>query len=95
MAVVEHAVLTVDDERAAEFERAFATARPDLQAAQGASEVALDRSLDDARRWLLRVRWERIEDHLEGFPASEAGRRFVAAVSPYFAEPPIVVHVPA
>lgn len=94
MAVIEHAVLKVEPTRANDFRCAFDSARADLDAAEGSSNASLRRAVDDERTWLLTVTWERLEDHTEIFPASPGGQRFVARVGPFFAEPPLVFHLP-
>lgn len=95
MAVIEYAVLQIEPTRANDFQRAFDSARADLDEAAGASNASLRRAVDDERTWVLTVTWERLEDHTETFPASPGGQRFATEVAPFFAEPPVVFHLPA
>ncbi|HZZ47894.1 MAG TPA: antibiotic biosynthesis monooxygenase family protein [Pseudonocardia sp.] len=90
--VTEHAYLTITSGAEAEFERAFAVARPILESAQGCRGAALFRDRENAGSYLLRVTWDRLEDHLEVFPASEAGRRFAEHIAHFFALTPEVRH---
>lgn len=95
MAVVEHALLRIDPHRHDAFAAAFAAAEHLLATSNGARSVELHRSIDDDGVYLLRVVWDRIEDHLVDFPASDAGRRFASEVGPFFVSEPIVAHFPA
>lgn len=90
--VVEHAYITVIRGRESEFEEAFAKAEPILAAAQGCRSAALHRDVEHPGAYLLRVSWERLEDHLQHFPASEAGKEFDGHVAHFFAEVPEVRH---
>ncbi|MEU7815319.1 antibiotic biosynthesis monooxygenase [Pseudonocardia sp. NPDC049154] len=90
--VVEHAYITVAAGREADFEAAFVKAQPILAGAQGCRDSALFPDVELAGAYLLRVTWERLEDHLEVFPDSDAGREFAAHVAHFFDGPPQVRH---
>ncbi|MBP2364336.1 antibiotic biosynthesis monooxygenase family protein [Pseudonocardia parietis] len=90
--VVEYAYITVVPGRESDFEEAFAKAEPILAAAHGCRSTALHRDVEHLGSYLLRVGWERLEDHLEAFPTSEAGKEFAGHVAHFFAEPPVVRH---
>jgi len=93
--VVEHAYITVVPGRESEFEAVFSTAEPILAGAAGCRETALFRDVEHPGSYLLRVTWDRLEDHLEVFPGSEAGKEFAAHVAPFFDGPPNVRHFAA
>ena len=93
--VVEHAYLTVDPARRNDFEAAFVKAEPILTGAHGCAGADLFRDAEYPGRYLLRVTWQRLEDHVEVFPASEAGRQFAAHVAEFFVSAPEVRHVDA
>jgi heme-degrading monooxygenase HmoA len=90
--IVEHAYITVAEERGADFEAAFAAAEPILAGAAGCRATALFRDVERPGGYLLRVSWERLEDHLQVFPTSPAGQEFAAHVAPFFAADPEVRH---
>lgn len=90
--VVEHAYITVAEGQGADFEAAFVKAEPILAEAAGCRSTALFRDVERPGRYLLRVRWERLEDHLVVFPTSTAGQEFAAHVAHFFAVTPEVRH---
>lgn len=93
--VVEHAYITVAAGQEVDFEEAFAKAEPVLAGAAGCRDTALFRDAEHPGCYLLRVTWERLEDHLEVFPTSPAGREFAAQIARFFAEAPDVRHFAA
>ncbi|MFC4948425.1 antibiotic biosynthesis monooxygenase family protein [Pseudonocardia sp. GCM10023141] len=93
--VVEQAYITVVVGKEADFEAAFATAEHVLADAAGCRGTALFRDVEQPGAYLLRVTWERLEDHLDVFPASPAGREFAAHVAHFFDGPPEVRHFAA
>ncbi|MDN5915153.1 MAG: antibiotic biosynthesis monooxygenase [Pseudonocardia sp.] len=93
--VVEHAYITVVTGQETEFEAAFAKAEPVLAGAAGCRDTALFRDVERPGGYLLRVTWDRLEDHLEVFPTSPAGQEFAAQVAGFFAGAPEVRHFAA
>ncbi|WIX83201.1 antibiotic biosynthesis monooxygenase [Amycolatopsis carbonis] len=90
--VVEQAYLRIAGGRESDFEEAFRAARSLLAQAQGCTSVELFRDAEHRSTYLLRVGWERLEDHLVAFPASDAGKRFAEHVAGFFADEPEVRH---
>lgn len=90
--VTEIALLTIDPSRAAEFERAVAEASPLFRRSRGCRAMALERSIDQPGRYILRVQWDRIEDHTEGFRNSPEFRSWRELAGPFFVTPPEVDH---
>jgi heme-degrading monooxygenase HmoA len=90
--VTEIAVITINPERDAEFERAVASAASLFQGASGCRGMRLEREIEDPGRYRLFVEWDTVEDHTEGFRNSEAFKQWRALVGPYFLAPPQVVH---
>lgn len=93
--VVEYAHLMITSGREAEFEAAFRAAKSVLTGAAGCLEADLFRDSEEPASYLLRVRWETLADHLERFPASEAGATFASEVAHFFASAPTVRHFDA
>ncbi len=90
--IYEHAYLVIDPERIEQFEQAVPGGREHLLAAPGCREVSVHRSVDRPGTYLLRVGWDRIEDHLEVFPGTPQARLLADAIAGYFADEPTVVH---
>lgn len=90
--VVEHAELTVEDGREAEFQEVFGKAREVLAEADGFRWAELLRCAERPRTFLLLVGWESVEAHTVGFRESERFARWRALVGPFFAAPPAVEH---
>lgn len=89
----EIATITVDPDRAAEFEAAVAAARPHFEAARGFVSFRLERSIERSERYRLVVGWESVEAHMVDFRQSDGFQAWRALASPFFAEPPSVEHV--
>lgn len=90
--IIENAYLHITAGREDEFERAFASGRSILAGAQGCEGVELFQDAEHPSRYLLQASWQRLEDHTEAFPASDAGRQFAELVGGFFAEEPQVRH---
>jgi quinol monooxygenase YgiN len=90
--ITEYARISIDPDRAAEFEAAVAQAAPLFRSSQGCTSMALMRIVEEPGVYMLIVDWERLEDHMTGFRESPAFPQWRALVSPFFASPPVVVH---
>lgn len=88
--VVEIAEITVTDP--AGFEAGVIKARPHFLAAAGCLGLALHRVIETPDTYRLVVKWRMVEDHMVTFRASEGFQAWRAAVSPFFASPPVVTH---
>ena len=60
MVILEHAILDVIPGREAEFESAFAQAKPIIAASPGCKYASLSRCLERTGCYLLIVDWERL-----------------------------------
>ncbi len=90
--IFEIARLTVDPAEAERFEAAVASCADLFRAAKGCRGMALEREIEDPSKYQLRVVWESVEDHMEGFRSSEAFQSWRAAVGGFFRAPPEVLH---
>jgi heme-degrading monooxygenase HmoA len=54
------------------FENAFNKARQIISAMKGFKELELQKCLEETEKYLLIVRWEKLEDHTKGFRKSES-----------------------
>ena len=90
--VVEIACITIDPARAAEFEAAVADAVPAFRNAEGCHGMALERVVEDAGQYRLRVEWESVDHHMVTFRNSPGFAKWRKLASPFFTEPPRVEH---
>ncbi|MGY1812235.1 antibiotic biosynthesis monooxygenase family protein [Blastococcus sp. SYSU D00820] len=93
--IVEIAEFRVRTGAGPQFEQAFADVRQRLLDAQGCRDAQLWPSVDLADTYLLQVRWDRLEDHIEVFAGTETAAELVATLGPHCDEPPRVVHYEA
>ena len=90
--ILEAAYLTIDPARADAFEVAFRRASPLIAASPGYLGHDLQRCLESPGRYLLLVRWERREDHTEGFRGSSAYGEWKALLHHFYDPFPVVEH---
>ncbi len=68
--ILEVALLPVKPSREVEFESAFREAEAIIARAAGYRGHELRRCVETPGRYILLVRWDRLEDHTEGFRGS-------------------------
>ena len=68
--ILEHALLPVRPDRQADFEAAFARAKPLIAGMPGFRGLSLSRCLEEDSTYLLLVEWDSLEDHTVGFRGS-------------------------
>jgi heme-degrading monooxygenase HmoA len=69
--ILEIAVLNIRPNEEAAFEAAIKRARPLIAAAPGFRTIEVHRCVEVPNRYLLLVRWEKIDDHNVGFRQSD------------------------
>ena len=74
--VVEHAILNVRPGRSEAFERAMTEARPLIAASPGFRSIEVRQSAEEPERYLLRVVWDDIASHKDGFRKSDRYERW-------------------
>ncbi|MFD9375954.1 antibiotic biosynthesis monooxygenase family protein [Streptomyces sp. NPDC059999] len=70
-----------DDQQ--EFEAAYGRAAESLAASPECIDYELAHSEEEAERYILRIRWTSVADHLEGFRKGEQFPAFFSAIRPY------------
>ncbi len=90
--IVEHALLPVRPERAAEFEAAFAAARPIIANMPGFRSLSLARGVESPGSYLLRVEWDHLDDHVTGFRGSPEYQRWKDLLHHVYDPFPVVEH---
>lgn len=90
--IIEHALLPVRPELAADFEAAFAAARPIIASMPGFRALSLSRGLESPGSYLLRVEWDRLDDHVVGFRGSPEYQRWKDLLHHFYDPFPVVEH---
>jgi heme-degrading monooxygenase HmoA len=90
--ILELAMLTVRPGQTAEFERAFAQAAPIIADMPGHLGHELQRCIEATNRYVLLVRWQRLEDHTEGFRKSPRYQEWRALLHHFYDPFPTVEH---
>ena len=90
--IVEHALLHVIPRRTAEFETAFADAKSIIASMPGFVNLTLSRGIEQPNTYLLLVKWERLEDHTDGFRGSDEYQQWKALLHHFYDPFPVVEH---
>ncbi len=91
--ILEGASLYVKKGMELDFERAFRTASNIISAMNGYISHELHRCIEIPGKYLLLVRWEKIEDHTIGFRQSEPYQEWKKLLHHFYGEPfPLVDH---
>jgi heme-degrading monooxygenase HmoA len=93
--IFEHAVLDVRPGEVADFEAAFAVAKPLIAGAAGFRGLQLLRCMEQSHRFLLLVEWETLGDHVDGFRSSPAYHEWSSLLHQYYEPFPVVEHFEA
>ncbi|MBF6299964.1 antibiotic biosynthesis monooxygenase [Nocardia amamiensis] len=90
--IIEHALLPVRPESAADFEAAFAAARPIIASMPGFRSLSLSRGIESPGSYLLRVEWDHLDDHVVGFRGSPEYQRWKDLLHHFYDPFPVVEH---
>ena len=90
--ITEHALVRVDPARSVEFEAAFEQATPLISAMRGFRGLTLSRCMERDDTYLLLVRWDRLEDHVEGFRGSPGYQQWRTLLHHFYDPFPTVEH---
>ena len=90
--ITEIAILNICKEQSIAFERSFATAKNILASMRGYIEHELLKCIEEENKYLLIVRWQKIEDHTEGFRKSEEYNKWKKLLHHYYDPFPVVEH---
>jgi heme-degrading monooxygenase HmoA len=90
--VLELAVLDVRRGLTDDFEAAFQDAKSIISVMPGFLSLEPQRCLEASSRYVLLVRWERLEDHTEGFRRSPEYERWRALLHHFYDPFPTVEH---
>jgi len=90
--ITELAILDIRPGLSPDFEKAFARAEKIIAGAKGYLGHEMKKCLEREDRYVLLVRWERLEDHTEGFRGSEAYREWKSLLHHFYDPFPVVEH---
>jgi heme-degrading monooxygenase HmoA len=90
--ITELAILDVKPGQEAEFEAAFSQAKELIASMKGFEELDLERCLEQPNRYMLRVRWQTLEDHTEGFRGSQEYSEWRTLLHHFYEPFPSVEH---
>jgi heme-degrading monooxygenase HmoA len=90
--ILEAAMLSVKAGREEEFEEAFRVASRIIAAMSGYVSHELHRCVEVSGKYLLLVRWERLEDHTVGFRGSPEYQEWKTLLHHFYEPFPTVEH---
>jgi len=90
--ILEVAILQVRPGLSEAFETSFMEASRIIASMKGYRGHELQRCIETDNRYLLLVRWERLEDHTEGFRGSPEYQEWKALLHHYYDPFPTVEH---
>jgi heme-degrading monooxygenase HmoA len=90
--ILERAIFPIKPGTAKEFEKAFALARPHIEAAKGFRRLEMRQGIETPDSFILLVWWDSLDDHMKGFRESEAILEWRKHLGPFFAGPPAMEH---
>jgi len=90
--ILELAILDVIPDKTTEFEASFETAQEIISSMKGWMGHQLQLCLEVPNRYILLVRWDKLEDHTVGFRESEAYLKWKKLLHHYYSPFPIVAH---
>lgn len=83
MMVIEYVRYKIPAEQADQFVSAYATAADALHKSSHCLGFELSRCTEEPTSFILRIEWDSIEGHMEGFRKSAEFRTFFASVRPF------------
>ncbi|MEZ0538104.1 antibiotic biosynthesis monooxygenase family protein [Fibrella arboris] len=90
--ITEHAIISIQAGREAEFEAEFPGAQAVISQANGFIDLQLQRGIETPTTYLLLIHWQTLADHTVGFRQSALFTQWRAIIGPFFADPPVVTH---
>ncbi|MET9340805.1 MULTISPECIES: antibiotic biosynthesis monooxygenase family protein [unclassified Nonomuraea] len=84
--VIEYIRYTVPSDRAGEFEQAYKTASSVLDADPHCLAYEIARGVEEPEHYTVRIEWDSVEGHEQGFRRSARFGEFFTAVKPFFSQ---------
>ena len=83
--VIEYIRYQVPRERHAEFLAAYRAAGADLAASSHCIRFEISQGVEEPDHFIVRIEWDSVQGHEQGFRTSEQFAPFFAKVKPFFA----------
>ena len=90
--ILEIAILDVKEEKVAEFEPTFKKADKIISSMKGYISHELQKCMETKNRYILLVKWEKLEDHTVGFRESKEYQEWKALLHHFYEPFPLVEH---
>jgi heme-degrading monooxygenase HmoA len=84
--VIEYIRYTVPSTRAEEFEQAYRAASGVLEGDPHCLAYEIARGVEEPEHYTVRIEWDSVEGHEQGFRRSPRFGEFFAAVKPFYSE---------
>jgi quinol monooxygenase YgiN len=84
--IVEYIRYKIPSKDAEAFEKDYATAAASLRSSPHCLNYELCRCVEEASSYILRIEWDSVEGHMQGFRNSAEFRSFFAAIKPYVSQ---------
>ncbi len=84
--IVEYVRYKITQERRSAFESAYLQAQAALQASPHCLRYELSQCVEEPAHYILRIEWDSMDGHLQGFRRSAEFRMFLQAVRPFINE---------
>lgn len=81
--IVEYIRYEIPPERADEFEAGYATAQAALESSPHCLSWELSRGVEEPKNFVLRIEWDSVEGHEQGFRTSPQFASFFSAIRPF------------
>jgi quinol monooxygenase YgiN len=82
--IVEYIRYKFDPSRSGEFDDAYRRAGMLLEASPNCERWEISRCVDEPGKQIVRIEWDSVEGHLQGFRQSADFKPFVEATQPFF-----------
>jgi len=90
--ILEVAILNIKSAKTADFELAFKKAQTIISTQTGYISHELQKCLEHESRYILLVKWQKIEDHTQGFRGSADYLKWKALLHHLYDPFPVVEH---
>ncbi len=84
--IVEYIRYTIAESKSPAFEDAYAHAAASLDASDHCLGYDLTRGVEEPSRYILRIEWDSLEGHEQGFRGSEDFRHFLPHIRPFIGD---------
>jgi heme-degrading monooxygenase HmoA len=82
--VVEYIRYKIDAGRTGEFDNAYRRAGALLDASPHCQRWEATRSVEEPEKQIVRIEWDSVEGHLQGFRKSDDFKPFLEAIGPFY-----------